>query len=45
MSICGYRFCPSDASDEIKKISTHILQAKGGDGVIREIFDYIKGIV
>ena len=45
MSICGFRFCPSDASDEIKKISTHILQAKGGDGVIREIFDYIKEIV
>jgi len=42
MLICGFRFCPSDAYEDIKKISTHILKTKGGNGVIREILDQIK---
>lgn len=42
MSICGLRLCPSDAHNKIKKISTFILNSKGGDGVIRELFDLIN---
>ena len=42
MDITGITFCPSDAHDSIKAISDHILRTKGGDGVIRELLDFIK---
>jgi len=42
MEIVGYSFCPSDAHGSIKKISNHILDTKGGNGVIRELFDLIN---
>tara|TARA_Y100000590_G_scaffold456625_2_gene607571 strand:+ start:6931 stop:7422 length:492 start_codon:yes stop_codon:yes gene_type:complete len=42
MSIVGYKFCPKDSSKEIIKISDKVLKSKGGDGVIRELFDYLK---
>tara|TARA_B100000902_G_C26640601_1_gene588896 strand:- start:36 stop:515 length:480 start_codon:yes stop_codon:yes gene_type:complete len=38
----GLSFCPLDAHSEIKNISTHILNAKGGEGVVREMFDFVK---
>jgi 3-deoxy-D-manno-octulosonate 8-phosphate phosphatase (KDO 8-P phosphatase) len=41
MKIVGYTFCPADAHVSIKKISSHILDKKGGNGVIREIFDIL----
>ena len=41
MEIVGYTFCPADAHVSIKKISSHILDKKGGNGVIREIFDIL----
>ena len=43
MKIVGLKFCPADAHQDIKQISDYVLNAKGGKGVIREIFDYIKG--
>ena len=43
MKIVGITFCPSDSHLSIKKISDNILNAKGGEGVVREIFDLIKG--
>lgn len=41
MEIVGISFCPSDAHKSIKKISDHSFQAKGGCGVIRELFEYL----
>ena len=43
MEISGITFCPTDAHGSIKKISRYILKTKGGDGVIRELYDFIKG--
>jgi YrbI family 3-deoxy-D-manno-octulosonate 8-phosphate phosphatase len=42
MNIVGYRFCPKDSYPIIKDISDHILNAQGGEGVIREILDFIN---
>ena len=42
MEIVGYSFCPGDAHGSIKKISNHILDTKGGNGVIRELLDFIN---
>ena len=45
MKLVGTAFCPSDAHQEIKNISHHILESKGGEGVVRELLDLIrKGI-
>jgi YrbI family 3-deoxy-D-manno-octulosonate 8-phosphate phosphatase len=47
MKISGVTFCPSDAHESILSISDYILNTKGGDGVIRELLDYIinqKGV-
>jgi len=41
MEIVGIKFCPSDANESILNISDHILNAKGGGGVIRELLDLI----
>ena len=40
MGIVGLRLCPSDASEEIKSISSLILKKKGGQGIVRELLDY-----
>lgn len=39
MMLCGLKVCPSDAHDEIKKISDVILLTKGGNGVVREVLE------
>ena len=39
MTKCGYSACPSDSHEKIKEISTFVLKAKGGDGVVREILE------
>ena len=41
MEIVGYTICPSDAHPSIKKISDKITNARGGEGVIREIADWL----
>ena len=41
MTISGITFSPSDAHPSIKSISDYVLKSKGGDGVVREILDYI----
>jgi len=43
MKISGYSFCPADAHGSIKDVCNFVLGSKGGDGVIRELFDIIKG--
>jgi len=41
MEVTGYTFCPSDAHKSILKISDHVFKAKGGEGVVREMLDYL----
>ena len=41
MKIVEYSFCPADAHSDILKISKYILRSKGGEGVIRELYDLI----
>ncbi len=43
MESIGLSACPSDSNQTILGISDIILQSKGGDGVIREFYDYILG--
>jgi len=38
MTISGYTACPQDAEPEIKEYVNHIFDAKGGKGVIRELY-------
>ena len=39
MKKCYIRISPSDAVPEIKKISNFVLKTKGGDGVLREVYN------
>jgi 3-deoxy-D-manno-octulosonate 8-phosphate phosphatase (KDO 8-P phosphatase) len=41
MQNVGVKGCPSDGEEEIKNISDWISDAKGGDGVIRELYRHI----
>ena len=41
MKICGYTACPSDSHEKIKEISTFILGAMGGKGVVRELLENV----
>ena len=41
MEVVGITFCPNDAHDSIKNISNHTLKTKGGNGVIRDLLDYL----
>ena len=41
MGIVGTTYCPLDAHESIQDISDNTLKAKGGDGVIRELLDYL----
>ena len=42
MSLVGWPMCPSDSYNSIKKISKHVFKSKGGEGVIRELFDLMS---
>jgi len=44
MKAVGIPMCPLDAFPAIKKISKIIIQVKGGDGVVRELLNYIGGV-
>mgnify|MGYP001587451657 CR=1 FL=1 len=41
MKLCGYNACPSDSHISIQNISQFVLNARGGDGVIRELVEDI----
>ena len=41
MLLCKFAFCPLDAVKKIKIISNKTLTSKGGEGVVRELFDYL----
>jgi len=44
MQICGFTACPSDSHEAIKSISTIVLRAKGGDGIVRELLEDVFGL-
>lgn len=37
----GYGACPQDAADKVKAVSSYVCNAKGGEGVIREVVEQI----
>ncbi|AEA33494.1 KdsC family phosphatase [Hippea maritima] len=41
MILSGFSACPSDAHDEVKKVSDYISSFKGGRGAVRDIIEYI----
>lgn len=41
MNMCAYKGCPSDAVDEVKKLSNYVCINKGGDGAVREYIEYL----
>ncbi len=41
MSVVGYPMCPADAHPDVQKISSHVFNAKGGDGVILELYELL----
>ena len=42
MQLIGTPICPADATQSIKKISHIVLDSKGGDGVARELLEFIS---
>jgi 3-deoxy-D-manno-octulosonate 8-phosphate phosphatase (KDO 8-P phosphatase) len=41
MKACGVPVCPSDASEEIKRISVYISHYRGGHGCVRDIIEQV----
>lgn len=41
IKLVGYGCCPNDAHSKVKKIADYVTEAKGGEGVIREVVDKI----
>lgn len=44
MELVGLPVAPADAHDDVKKIAKIVLSAKGGYGVVRELYDRIKDV-
>ncbi|MDD5687488.1 MAG: acylneuraminate cytidylyltransferase [Elusimicrobia bacterium] len=42
MDYVGYPVAPNDAHEQIKKIAKIITKSKGGDGVVRELLDFLS---
>ena len=42
MKKCFLKICPSDSVTEITEISDIVLQTKGGDGILREVYDIFR---
>lgn len=43
MKIVGFSVAPADAHPEIKKVAKLTTEAKGGEGVVKELSDYMNG--
>lgn len=39
--VCGLKFVPSDGAEGLKRFADVVLQSKGGEGVVREMIEYI----
>ena len=44
LSIVGLSCCPADATEGVKMISSYITKAKGGEGVLREVAEFVLKI-
>lgn len=44
LSVVGFPCCPADAAPEVRRIARYVASASGGEGVVREIADYILSI-
>ena len=42
MKKCFLKICPSDSVTEIIEISDIVLQTKGGDGILREVYEIFR---
>jgi len=45
MKIVGFPVAPADAYLKIKKIAKLVTEAKGGEGVVKELSDYLMGFL
>jgi len=41
MSLCGYKACPVDSSEEIKNIADYISPINGGYGAVRDVIEHM----
>jgi len=41
MQSCGFRACPSDAAERIKRLADYVCQNPGGRGAVREVIEVI----
>lgn len=39
MKVVGYPVAPADAHSDVLDIASYVLEAKGGDGIVKEIFE------
>ncbi len=44
MEAVGLPTCPSDAAEEIKKISVYISDCKGGEGCVRDVIEQVMKV-
>jgi YrbI family 3-deoxy-D-manno-octulosonate 8-phosphate phosphatase len=44
MTACGTSACPVDSHPKIREIATFVLEARGGEGVAREVAERLLGI-
>lgn len=46
MQEVGFPVCPADAHEKIRRLSNHVTKARGGEGVIRELAEWLmnKGV-
>ncbi|MBI5050407.1 MAG: HAD hydrolase family protein [Nitrospirae bacterium] len=42
MKMVGHPICPSDAYEQVRNICKIVLESAGGEGVARELLEYIK---
>lgn len=45
MMMCGYHLCPADAEPELQSVADFIFVAKGGYGVIRELYRLLIEVI
>lgn len=44
MKCCGIKVCPADSHADIIQIADHVLNKKGGEGVLRELTEQLMGL-
>ena len=39
MTLCGFKLCPSDSHPTVQQLADRVLNAGGGEGVVRELVE------